>query len=82
MTPDGMMAFESPPPQNNKGTHTSWRGREAQTPPDHTPARAIADAWIMETKESQDKWREADTKLKDQFNRPKQLVLPGRKAKM
>ena len=79
------MAFESPPPPNNKGTQTSWRGREAQTPPDHppgTPARAIADAWIMETRESQDKWREADTKLKDQFNRPKRVVLPGRKAKM
>jgi len=82
MTPDGMMAFEPPPPQNNKGTQTSWRGREAQPPPDHTPARAIADAWIMETKESQEKWREADAKLKNQFNRPKRLVLPGRKAKM
>ncbi|KAN0111474.1 hypothetical protein V8E52_008497 [Russula decolorans] len=76
------MGFEAPPPQNNKGAQTSWRGRETQTPPDHPPARAIAEAWIMETKESQDKWREADTKLKDQFNRPKRLVLPGRKAKM
>jgi len=77
------MAFEPPPPpQNKKATQTTWRGREPQPPPDNTPARAIADAWIMETKESQDKWREADAKLKDQFNRPNRRALPGRKAKM
>jgi hypothetical protein len=77
------MAFEPSPPQNNKLTQTSWRGREAQSsPPDNTPARAIADAWRMETKESQDKWREADAKLKDQFNRIKRQIPVGRKAKM
>jgi hypothetical protein len=36
----------------------------------------------METKESQDKWKEADAKLKDQFNRLKRQVPSGRKAKM
>jgi hypothetical protein len=81
------MAFEPPPPpppppQNKKATQTTWRGRESQPPPDHTPARAIADAWIMETKENQDRWREADAKLKDQFNRPNRQVPSGRKAKM
>ncbi|KAI0000581.1 hypothetical protein BJV77DRAFT_938994 [Russula vinacea] len=77
------MAFKPPPPpQSNKATQTSWRGRDAQSPPDNTPARAIADAWIMETKESQDKWKEADAKLKDQFNRSKRQVPSGRKAKM
>jgi len=83
MTLDDMMAFEPPPPPQNKNVpQTSWRGRDAQQPSDGTPARAIADAWIMETKESQDKWREADAKLKDQFNRPKPQIPSGRKAKM
>ncbi|KAH9963904.1 hypothetical protein BC827DRAFT_1191923 [Russula dissimulans] len=83
MTLDDMMAFDSPsPPQKKKATQTSWRGREPQPPPDNTPARAIAEAWIMETKESQDKWKEADAKLRDQFNRPNRPPPPGRKAKM
>ncbi|KAI9511130.1 hypothetical protein F5148DRAFT_1172912 [Russula earlei] len=75
------MAFESPspPPQNKTAT---WLEREPQRPPDPTPARAIAEAWIMETKESQDKWKEVDAKLKDLFNRPNRQVPLGRKAKM
>jgi len=83
MTLDEMMAFDSPsPPQKKKATQASWRGREPQPPPENTPARAIAEAWIMETKESQDKWKEADGKLKDQFNRPNRQPPPRRKAKM
>ncbi|KAI0001278.1 hypothetical protein BJV74DRAFT_819489 [Russula compacta] len=83
MTSDGIMTFDSPsPPQNKKATQMPRRGRDAQPPPDNTPARAIAEAWIMETKENQDRWREADAKLKDQFNRINRQVLSGRKAKM
>ncbi|KAI0305405.1 hypothetical protein B0F90DRAFT_1697705 [Multifurca ochricompacta] len=82
MTPHDMMAFEPPPPSPiNKATRTSWRGRKAQ-PPDITPARAIAEAWIRETKESQNKWREADARLKNLFNHPNRQVPPGRRAKM
>jgi hypothetical protein len=77
------MAFDPPPPpQNNKANQTTWHGRESPPPSNNTPARAIADAWIMETKESQEKWKEADAKLKDQFNRPNRQVVSGRKAKM
>jgi hypothetical protein len=36
----------------------------------------------METKESQDKWKEADARLRNQFNRQNRQIPPGRKAKM
>jgi hypothetical protein len=77
------MAIESPSPsQNKKATRTSWQGGEAELPPDITPARAIAEAWIKETRENQDKWREADGKLKDLFNPSTPQVPFGRRAKM
>jgi hypothetical protein len=78
------MAIESSsPPQNKKAaTRTSCQGREAEIPQDITPARAIAEAWIKESKESQDRWKEADAKLKDTFNHPNRSVPLGRRAKM
>ena len=75
------MAFEPPSPLLNKeATRTPRRGREAQPPHSIPPAHAIAEAWLKETKENQDKWREADAKLKDLFNQPNRQL--GRRAKM
>ena len=75
------MAFEPPSPSLNKeATRTPRRGRETQPPHSIPPSRAIADAWLKETKENQEKWREADAKLKDLFNQPNRQL--GRRAKM
>jgi hypothetical protein len=77
------MAIDPPSPsQNKKAIGTSWQGREAELPQGITPARAIADAWIKETKESQDKWKETDSKLKDMFNHTNRQIPVGRRAKM
>jgi hypothetical protein len=78
------MAIDSPsPPQNKKATtRTPSQGREAEIPQDITPARAIAEAWIKESKESQDKWKDTDAKLKDTFNHTNRPVPLGRRAKM
>ncbi|KAI9449414.1 hypothetical protein BJY52DRAFT_252040 [Lactarius psammicola] len=81
MTLHDLMAFEPPSPSLNKeATRTPRRGREAQPPHSIPPAHAIAEAWLKETKENQDKWREADAKLKDLFNQPNRQF--GRRAKM
>ncbi|KAH9040176.1 hypothetical protein EDB84DRAFT_573824 [Lactarius hengduanensis] len=81
MTLHDLMAFEPPSPSLNKeATRTPRRGREAQPPHSIPPAHAIAEAWLKETRENQDKWREADAKLKDLFNQPNRQL--GRRAKM
>ncbi|KAI0268811.1 hypothetical protein BC834DRAFT_867343 [Gloeopeniophorella convolvens] len=75
------MAFEPPSPSpTKKAPRSPWLGRNNQ-PPDTTPAQAIAEAWLRETNENQERWREADAKLKDLF-RPSPQVSLGRKAKM
>ncbi|TFK54554.1 hypothetical protein OE88DRAFT_1655277 [Heliocybe sulcata] len=52
------------------------------TKPRLTPAQAIVEAWLAETRSNQNKWREADAKARAQFSDPKAKRGTGHKAKM
>ncbi|KAI0047943.1 hypothetical protein FA95DRAFT_1558607 [Auriscalpium vulgare] len=73
------MAYEPSSPSSAKKADRS--PQRAAHPTDTTPAQAIAEAWMRETREAQEKWRMADEKLREYFHggRPSQRT---RKAKM
>ncbi|KAI0066001.1 hypothetical protein BV25DRAFT_1820845 [Artomyces pyxidatus] len=72
------MAYD--PPSSSSAKKATRSPQRATQPPDLTPAQAIAEAWMKESRESKEKWRGADEKLREYF-RPSRQIL-RRKAKM